>query len=141
MLPVTAVNGPGVLAQLPELTSVNGAIAIDLAGQIAADTIGARQYSGTGGHEAFVSGAGSAPGGRSFLCTRSTATVNGTPVSTIVATFPPGTRVTTPRHHVQWVVTEHGAVDLSLLDDVERPRALVELADARFRDELRASLE
>lgn len=140
ILPVTAVNGPGVLAQLPELTSVNGAIAIDLAGQVAADTIGGRQYSGTGGHEAFVSGAGSAPGGRSFLCTRATATVNGNAVSTIVAAFPPGTRVTTPRHHVQWVVTEHGAVDLSLLDDVERPRALVAIADPRFRDELRASL-
>lgn len=140
ILPVTAVNGPGVLARLPELTSVNGAIAIDLAGQIAADTIGARQYSGTGGHEAFVSGAGSAPGGRSFLCTRSTATVNGQTVSTIVAAFPPGTRVTTPRHHVQWVVTEHGAVDLSVLDDVERPRALVTIADPRFRDELTASI-
>ncbi|MCC6766341.1 MAG: 4-hydroxybutyrate CoA-transferase [Deltaproteobacteria bacterium] len=140
ILPVTAVNGPGVLAELPELTSVNGAIAVDLAGQVAADTIGDRQYSGTGGHEAFVSGAGSAPGGRSFLCTRSTATVNGASISTIVAAFPPGTRVTTPRHHVQWVVTEHGAVDLSVLDDVERPRALVELADPRFRDALRATL-
>lgn len=140
ILPVTAVNGPAVLAQLPDLTSVNGAIAIDLAGQVAADTIGDRQYSGTGGHEAFVSGAGSAPGGRSFLCTRATATVDGAPISTIVAAFPPGTRVTTPRHHVQWVVTEHGAVDLSVLDDVERPRALVELADPSFRAALRAAL-
>ncbi|OQY67127.1 MAG: hypothetical protein B6D46_07890 [Polyangiaceae bacterium UTPRO1] len=140
ILPVTAVNGPEVLAQLPRLTSVNGAIAIDLAGQIAADTIGERQYSGTGGHEAFVSGAGSAPGGQSFICTRSTATVHGAPVSTIVAEFAPGTRVTTPRHHAQWIVTEHGAVDLSVLDDDERPRALVELADPRFRDALRATL-
>ena len=140
ILPVTAVNGPGVLVQLPELTSINGAIAIDLAGQVAADTIAGRQYSGTGGHEAFVSGAGSAPGGRSFLCTRATATVDGRAVSTIVAAFPPGTRVTTPRHHVQWVVTEHGAVDLSLLDDVERPRALIEIAAPEFRDELRTAL-
>ncbi len=80
------------------------------------------------------------PRGRSFLCTRSTATVAGKAVSTIVAAFPPGTRVTTPRHHVQWVVTEHGAVDLSVLDDVERPRALIEIAAPEFRDELRATL-
>ncbi len=139
ILPVTAVNGPGVLARLPKLTSVNGALAIDLAGQAAADTIAGRQYSGTGGHESYVAGAGDAVEGRSFLCLRSTATVNGAPVSTIVEAFPPGTRVTTPRHHVQWVVTEHGAVDLSVLDDAERPGALIALADPQFRDALRTA--
>ncbi len=140
MLPVTAVNGAAVLAQLPRLTSINGALAIDLAGQVAADAIAGRQYSGTGGHESFVSGAGDAPDGHSFLCLRSTATVSGTTVSTITAAFEPGTRVTTPRHHVQWVVTEHGAVDLSLLDDVERPRALIAIAHPDFRAELSAAL-
>jgi acyl-CoA hydrolase len=140
ILPVTAVNGPGVLAGLPKLTSVNGALAIDLAGQVAADTIAGRQYSGTGGHESFVTGAGDAPEGRSFLCLRSTATVGGKPISTIVDALAPGTCVTTPRHHVQWVVTEHGAVDLSVLDDEERPRALVELADPQFRDALRHAI-
>jgi acyl-CoA hydrolase len=140
ILPVGAVNGPAVLARLPGLTSINGALAVDLAGQVAADAIGGRQYSGTGGHEAFVSGAGEAVNGRSFLCLKSTATVNGAPVSTIVASFEPGTRVTTPRHHVQWVVTEHGAVDLSLLDDAERPRALIALAHPDFRDRLRTAI-
>lgn len=140
MLPVTEVNSAAVLARLPRLTSINGALAIDLAGQAAADAIGGRQYSGTGGHEAFVSGAGLASEGRSFLCLRSTATVAGAPVSTITAAFTPGTPVTTPRHHVQWVVTEYGAVDLSVLDDEERPRALIEIAHPDFRDELRASL-
>ncbi len=140
MLPVTAVNGAAVLAQLPRLTSINGALAVDLAGQVAADAIGGRQYSGTGGHESFVSGAGDAREGRSFLCVRSTATFAGTTVSTITAAFAPGTRVTTPRHHVQWIVTEYGAVDLSLLDDEERPRALLELAHPQFRNELRAAL-
>src|SRR5262249_2756268 len=120
MLPVTAVNGAPVLERLAKLTSVNGALAVDLAGQVAADSIGGRQHSGTGGHEAFVAGAGAAPGGQSFLCLKSTANVNGTTVSTIVHAFDSGTRVTTPRHHVRWVVTEHGAVDLSVLDDVER---------------------
>src|SRR5688572_4111948 len=132
LLPVTDVNGPAVLARLPRLTSINGALAIDLAGQVAADAIGGRQYSGTGGHESFVSGAGDAPEGQSFLCLRSTATVEGTTMSTIVDAFAPATRVTTPRHHVQWVVTEHGAVDLSVLDDEARPHALVALAEPAF---------
>jgi acyl-CoA hydrolase len=140
ILPVTEVNGPGVLARLPKLTSINGALAVDLAGQAAADTIAGRQYSGTGGHESYVAGAGDAPDGRSFLCLRSTAMVNGVAVSTIVDVFPRGTCVTTPRHHVQWIVTEHGAVDLSLLDDEARPRALVELADPQFRDALHRAI-
>jgi acyl-CoA hydrolase len=61
-------------------------------------------------------------------------------MSTIVPALPQGTLVTTPRHYVNWVVTEHGAVDLSLLGDRERPAALVELAHPDFRDSLRDSL-
>jgi acyl-CoA hydrolase len=140
MLPVSDVNEIGVLKQLPGLVSVNGALAIDLAGQVAADAIGGRQYSGTGGHEAFVAGAQAAPNGKSFVCLRSTATVKGKRLSTIVADFGPGTFVTTPRHHVQCVVTEHGVADLTMLDDTERPRALIEIAHPDFRAELRAAL-
>jgi acyl-CoA hydrolase len=140
MLPVTEVNDESVLCRLPRLTSVNGALSIDLAGQVAADRIGGRQYSGAGGHESFASGAGAAPEGRSFVCLKSTAKVGGARVSTIVPAFAGGTCVTTPRHHVQHVVTEFGAVDLSLLGDSERPHALVELAHPDFRDSLRASL-
>jgi len=140
MLPVTEVNEPSVLCRLPRLTSVNGALSIDLAGQVAADSVGGRQYSGVGGHESFTSGAAAAPEGRSFLCLKSTAKVGGTRVSTIVPAFSEGTCVTTPRHHVHYVVTEHGAVDLCTLSDVERPRALVELAHPDFRASLRASL-
>lgn len=139
MLPVTEVNDASVLCRLPRLCSINGALSIDLAGQVAADAIGGRQYSGAGGHESFVSGAAVAPEGQSFICLRSTATVGGARVSTIVPGFAEGTRVTTPRHHAQWVVTEHGAVDLSLLTDVERPAALIALAHPDFREELRAA--
>jgi acyl-CoA hydrolase len=140
ILPVTEVNESSVLRRLPRLTSVNGALSIDLAGQVAADSVGGRQYSGTGGHESFVSGAGAAPEGRSFVCLKSTALVDGKRISTIVPAFGEGTRVTTPRHHVQYVVTEHGAVDLSVLGDLERPEALIALAHPDFRDGLRASL-
>jgi acyl-CoA hydrolase len=139
MLPVTAVNEVGVLAQLPGLVSMNGALAIDLAGQVAADAIAGRQYSGTGGHEAFVIGAASSRGGKSVLCMRSTATVKGQRISAIVDALPAGTPVTTPRQHTQYVVTEHGAVDLSVLDDLERPRALTEIAHPDFRPALRAT--
>jgi acyl-CoA hydrolase len=139
MLPVTAVNEVGVLEQLDGLVSMNGALAIDLAGQVAADAIGGRQYSGTGGHESFVLGAATAPGGRSLLCMRSTALVHGERISTIVGALPAGTMVTTPRHHTQYVVTEHGAVDLSVLDDRERPDALISVAHPDFRDTLRAT--
>src|SRR5207249_2695474 len=140
ILPVTDVNESWVLRQLPRLTSINGALSIDLAGQVAADAVAGRQHSGTGGHESFVSGARAAPDGRSFLCLKSTATVGGRRISTIVSHFGGDTLVTTPRHHVQYVVTEHGAVDLSVLTDTERPRALIALAHPDFRDGLRASL-
>jgi adhesin HecA-like repeat protein len=139
MLPVSAVNDPALHRRLRRFVSFNGALAIDLAGQVMADRVGIRQYSGVGGHEAFVTGASEAPGGKSVVCLRSTATVGGRRISTIVARFEAGTVVTTPRHHVQWVVTEHGAVDLSALGDRSRAEALIGIAHPDFRDELRAA--
>jgi len=140
MLPVSAVNEPALLRSLPRFVSINGALTIDLAGQVSADRIADRQYSGVGGHESFVMGAAEAPSGQSFLCLKSTATIHGTRVSTIVPTLAPGATVTTPRHHVQWVVTEHGAADLSALSDAERAVALVQLAHPDFRANLQRSL-
>jgi acyl-CoA hydrolase len=106
---------------------------------VAADHVGGQQYSGIGGHEAFVTGAGEAPGGRSFVCLKSTAVVGGRRVSTIVPRLPDGMLVTTARHHVQHVVTEYGVADLSRLGDRGRAAALVELAHPDFREELRAA--
>ena len=136
MLPVSAVNDPALLRRLRRFVSINGALAIDLLGQVAADYIGGRQYSGVGGAESFVMGASEAPGGKSLLCLKSTTMVQGKRISTIVPRLGPGACVTTPRHHVQWVVTEHGAADLSILGDLERARALIGLAHPDFRDEL-----
>jgi acyl-CoA hydrolase len=140
MLPVSAVNDPALHRRLRRFVSVNAALAVDLTGQVVADHIGGRQYSGVGGHEAFVMGAGEAPGGKSILCLKSTAVVGGQRVSTIVAGLPPGSTVTTPRHHVQWVVTEHGAADLSMLGDRGRAEAMIHLAHPDFRAELRAAM-
>lgn len=140
MLPVSAVNDPALLRRLRRFVSINGALAVDLMGQVAADHVGGHQYSGIGGHHSFVMGAREAPGGISILCLRSTATVGGKTISSIVPRIGAGMTVTTPRHHTQWIVTEHGAVDVSLLGDRARAQALLELAHPDFRDELRAAL-
>jgi acyl-CoA hydrolase len=113
---------------------------VDLLGQIAADHVGGLQYSGVGGHHSFAMGAREAPGGMSIVCLRSTATVGGTRISTIVPRLGADTTVTTPRHHTQWIVTEHGAVDVSLLGDTSRAEALIGLAHPDFRDALRAGV-
>jgi acyl-CoA hydrolase len=140
MLPVAQVNDPSIIRCNRRMVSINGALAIDLAGQVMADTIGARQYSGVGGHELFVIGAHDCPDGKSIICLRSTATPGGQRVSTIVSVLPPGTAVTTPRHHIQYVVTEHGVANLGLLTARERAHALIEIAHPDFRDTLRAAI-
>jgi acyl-CoA hydrolase len=140
MLPVLYVNDPAIIRRNRMMTSINGALSVDLSGQIMADTVGPRQYSGVGGHELFVMGAHDSRGGRSIICLRSTATLKGQLVSTIVADLPLGTRITTPRHHVQCIVTEHGVADVGMLTDDERARALVEIAHPDFREELRKGL-
>ncbi|OFV87565.1 MAG: hypothetical protein A3J75_08065 [Acidobacteria bacterium RBG_16_68_9] len=139
LLPVGQVNDPAIIRRNRCMVSVNGALAVDLSGQIMADTIGPRQYSGVGGHELFAVGAHDSPGGKSIICLHSTAAVGGKTVSTITVHLPPGTRVTTPRHHVQYIVTEHGAADLGMLGDGERAQALAEIAHPDFRRELRAA--
>jgi acyl-CoA hydrolase len=139
MLPVSATNEPALMRKLRKFVSVNACLSVDLSGQIAADHIAGRQYSGIGGHESFVVGASEAPGGKSLLCLKSTATVGGRRISTIVPTLPAGTLVTTARHHVQYVVTEQGAVDVSFATDRERAEALIGIAHPDFRDELTAA--
>jgi acyl-CoA hydrolase len=136
-LPVTAINDPAIISRNRNMVSLNGALTIDLAGQIAADSLNARQYSGIGGHEDFVIGAVHAEGGRSLICLPSTARVGGERVSRVVAALPEGGIVTTPRHHVDVVVTEWGAAELVGHSVAERAEALVSVAHPDFRDALR----
>jgi acyl-CoA hydrolase len=140
MLPVAQVNDPAIIRRNRRMVSINGAIAIDLSGQVMADTIGPRQYSGVGGHELFVMGAGASAEGKSIICLHSCATVSGQRVSSIVAALPLGTAVTTPRHQVQYVVTEHGVADLAMLTARDRATALVRIAHPDFRPALEAAL-
>jgi acyl-CoA hydrolase len=139
LLPVAQVNDPAIIRQNRRMVSINGALGLDLTGQIMADTIGPRQYSGVGGHELFVIGAHDCPEGKSIICLRSTAMVGGQRVSTILSQLPGGTPVTTPRHHVQYVVTEHGVAHLGMRTARERATALIEIAHPEFRDQLRAA--
>jgi acyl-CoA hydrolase len=140
-LPVEVVNAPGEIARNRSMRSINGALAIDLYGQVAADVIGGGQHSGIGGHEDFIAGAGLAAGGRSLVCLPATTRVAGRLVSRIHARLDAGMLVTTPRHQLDVVVTEFGAADLLGLTVEERARALVAVAHPDFRDELREAWE
>lgn len=139
MLPVAQVNDPAIVRRNRMMISINGALSVDLSGQVMADTIGPRQYSGVGGHELFVIGAHDSVGGKSVICLHATARVGERTVSTIVPHLPLGTPVTTPRHHVQYVVTEFGLADLGMLTDIDRPHALIAIAHPDFREELRTA--
>lgn len=137
-LPVHLVNDPSRIGQNRRMVSINGALAIDLAGQVAADSVAGRHYSGIGGHEDFVAGAGLAGGGRSLICVPSTVTIAGERLSRIVSAFPAGAKITTPRHHVDAVVTEYGVAELEGRTEAERAEALAAVAHPEFREGLRA---
>jgi acyl-CoA hydrolase len=135
------VNDPGVIGQNANFVSINGALSVDLYGQIVADNIGGRQISGVGGHEDFVAGAELRLDAHSLICLRSTAVVNGAPRSRIVGVHPEGTVIATPRHHTGVIVTEYGAAELAGLTVRERAHALVEVAHPDFRADLRKAAE
>ncbi|MAJ61011.1 MAG: 4-hydroxybutyrate CoA-transferase [bacterium TMED88] len=139
-LPVDVVNDPRRIGANRQMISINGALAIDLFGQVAADTLGPRQYSGIGGHEDFVEGVGSALANRSLLCLPSTTESQGQRISRIVPTLAAGTCVTTPRHQVDLVITECGVAELQGRIIGERAEALVQIAHPDFREELRRAL-
>ena len=140
-LPVEQVNDPYLLDRNRNVVTINSALALDLYGQVLADTRGGKHYSGVGGAEDFVSGPGYARGGKSLLCLHSTCEVNGERISRIVAGFPGGSVITTPRHQLDYVVTEHGTVEIGGMTVRERARALASISDPQFRDELVAAAE
>ncbi len=136
-VPVDVVNDPTVIAQNHAFVSVNGALSVDLYGQVVADSIDGKQISGVGGHEDFVAGAELRLDDHSLICLRSTAVTDGVTRSRIVPLLPEGSVVSTPRHHTGVIVTEYGAADLTGLTVRERASALAEIAHPDFRDQLR----
>ncbi len=140
-LPVDVVNSPEVIAANHAMVTVNGAISIDLFGQVVADTRDGTQFSGIGGHEDFVAAPGLQLSDRSLVCLPSLATSGGRSVSRIVARLPYGSVVTTPRHQLDVVVTEHGAASLRGRTVRERAFALASIAHPDVRDELLAAAD
>lgn len=141
-LPVDQINAPHKMNENRQMVTVNGALAIDLYGQVVADTLAGAQFSGTGGGEDFVSGPAYAEDGNSLLCFASTGGHDETRVSRILAELPAGAIVTTPRHQLDIVVTEFGSVDIATMTVGERARAIASLAHPDYRDELeRAAAE
>ena len=134
--PVSLVNDPTIIGRNRDFVSINGAIMVDLYGQIVADSVDGRQISGVGGHEDFIAGTELNLEDKSLVCMASTIEVAGERRSRIVPQLPTGAVVSTPRHHTGVVVTEHGSADLRGLTVAERAAALVEVAHPDFRAEL-----
>ncbi len=135
--PSDVVNDATEIAAQHAMMAINSAIAIDLTGQVCADSIGERIWSGIGGQMDFVRGAVQSPGGKAFIALPSTA--KGGTISRIVPRLEPGAGVVTTRGHVQWVVTEHGIANLRGRSLRQRAEMLIALAHPTFRPELRAA--
>ena len=134
--PLSYVNAPEVIAQLDNMVSINSCIAADLYGQVASESSGLRQISGTGGQLDFLTGAAMARGGKAFICMTSTFTDrDGVRHSRILPHFG-GDIVTSPRAQAYYLATEQGVVNLAGRSTWERAEALVSIAHPDFRDEL-----
>ncbi|MDD6042577.1 MAG: acetyl-CoA hydrolase/transferase C-terminal domain-containing protein [Eubacteriaceae bacterium] len=135
--PFPIVNDIRNIAANDNMISINTALSIDLTGQVCADNIGGRQYSGVGGQIDFVRGAQLSKGGKSFIAINSSYMDKKHGLSSkIVPRFPTGANVTTPRSEVQYVVTEYGCINLKPLTNKDRTRAIISLAAPEFRGEL-----
>ena len=135
--PTEYVNDPFVIAKNDKMVSINSALEVDLTGQIVADSIGPKLYSGVGGQLDFVYGASRSKGGKPIIALPSTATPGGgAQISRIVSMLRQGAGVVTTRNHVHYVVTEYGVANLYAKTIKQRARALIEIAHPDFREAL-----
>ncbi|MFV8817023.1 acetyl-CoA hydrolase/transferase family protein [Haliea sp. E17] len=133
-LDIEFVNNPVVIAKNPQVTSINSAIQIDLTGQVCADSLGHKIYSGVGGQVDFVLGATFSERGKSIIALPSTA--SGGRYSRLVPILAEGAGVVTTRAQVDYVVTEYGVAELRGRSLTERARDLINIAHPAFREEL-----
>ena len=134
MRPVDYTNDTTVIRRFRRMMAINSAISVDLTGQVSADSIGTRFYSGVGGQMDFMRGAALAPEGRAIIALPSLAA--GGSISRIVSVLAPGAGVVTSRAHVRTVVTEFGVAELFGRSVRERIAALIAVAHPDVRDEL-----
>ncbi|XXF81424.1 GNAT family N-acetyltransferase [Myxococcaceae bacterium GXIMD 01537] len=137
MRPSDFTNDPLTVARNENMIAINGALAVDLTGQVAADTLGGSFFSGIGGQVDFMRGARRSRGGKPIIALPSTA--KGGTVSRIQVALEPGAGVVTSRGDVHYVVTEYGVADLWGKNVRERALALIDIAHPDFRGELMAA--
>ena len=135
MRAVDFTNDTSVIRSFEHMIAINSAIEVDLSGQVVADSIGYRMYSGVGGQMDFIRGAALAPGGRAIIAMPSTAGADGS-VSRISAHVAEGAGIVTTRAHVQTVVTEFGVAELWGKSLRERAKALIAIAHPDHREAL-----
>ena len=132
--PCSRTNDTSLIRRNDKVVAINSCLQVDLTGQVCADSIGHRIYSGIGGQMDFIRAAALSRGGKPILALRSTA--SGGKISRIVPELNPGAGVVTTRGHVHWVITEYGAVNLHGMTLRERGAALISVAHPDFRSEL-----
>jgi len=136
MYPMHYMNDPKNIAQNDNMVSINNTLMADLTGQACSETIGFKQYSGTGGQLDFVRGSQLAKGGQSFIALPSTLESKEGLKSRIALTLPPGEVITVPRADVDQIVTEYGVAELKYKTIAQRVKAMISVAHPQFRDEL-----
>ena len=139
MLRGETVNNPQIVAQNDNFVSINACLSVDLTGQVCSESIGSRQYSGSGGQSDMAVGAAHSKGGRNIIATASTK--HGGTVSTITPQLEPGSIVTLSRNELDYVVTEYGIAPLRGRSVRQKVRNLIAVAHPDFRPELQAQAE
>ncbi|HTQ12220.1 MAG TPA: acetyl-CoA hydrolase/transferase C-terminal domain-containing protein, partial [Fimbriimonadaceae bacterium] len=133
MLDVAYVNDTSVIRRNPKVTAINSAIEVDITGQVCADSIGTKFYSGVGGQMDYIRGASLSIGGKPIIALPATTNKG---VSRIVGELKTGAGVVTTRAHVHYVVTEYGIANLYGKNLRQRAMALIDIAHPDFREEL-----
>ncbi|MDE6482968.1 MAG: 4-hydroxybutyrate CoA-transferase [Rikenellaceae bacterium] len=139
MMDVAYTNDPKIISQNPKMTAINSALQVDITGQVCADSIGTKFYSGVGGQVDFIYGASQSKGGKSIIAMPS---VTNKGVSKIAPVLESGAGVVTTRAHMHYLVTEYGAVNLYGKTLQERAKAIINIAHPDHREALdRAAFE
>lgn len=133
MMDVGYTNDPYIIAKNPKVTAINSALQVDLTGQVCADSLGTKFYSGVGGQIDFIYGASRSEGGKAIIAMPS---VTNKGMSKIAPVLNSGAGVVTSRAHIHWFVTEYGAVNLYGKSLSERARLIISVAHPDHREEL-----
>ena len=133
MMDVGYTNDPFIIAKNDKVTAINSALSVDLTGQVNADSLGIKFFSGVGGQIDFVYGASRSKGGKAIIAMPS---VTDKGISKISPVLMPGAGVVTTRNHIHWFVTEYGAVNLYGRTLQERAKLIISVAHPDHRESL-----